>query len=106
MAEKKTVAVGPVPGCQSQAARVEAREAREKLKTSDDPAALRKSVKAQAVHEAASTFKSVVRDWHDDQAARRDATTAVRVLALLAAHIFPCLGARPMASIKPDALLS
>jgi integrase len=63
--------------------------------------AVRKASKAQAAHEAVNTFEAVARDWHQHQAARWDAETARRILASLAADIFPTLGARPMASIKP-----
>ena len=82
-------------------ARDQAADARTVLASGGDPGALRKAGKAQAAHEAANTFEAVARDWRQHQAGRWEPDTAGRILASLAADIFPTLGARPMASIKP-----
>lgn len=99
--KEKLLALGVHPGVGLKDARDKATEARKVLQSGGDPAALRKTSKAQASHEAANTLEAVARDWHQHQAARWEPATAARVLASLAADIFPTLGARPMASIKP-----
>lgn len=99
--KEKLLALGVYPAVGLKDARNQANAARETLKAGGDPGALRKTDKAQAAHDAANTLEAVARAWHQHQAARWDSATAARVLASLAADIFPTLGARPMASIKP-----
>ena len=99
--QEKKLALGVYPAVGLQDARDQAAEARKVLQAGDDPGAVRKASKAQATHEAVNTFEAVARDWHKHQAARWEPETAGRILASLAADIFPALGARPMASIKP-----
>lgn len=99
--KEKLLALGVYPAVSLKAARDQANAAREMLNGGGDPGALRKTDKAQAAHDAANTLEAVARAWHQHQAARWDAATAARVLASLAADIFPTLGARPMATIKP-----
>ena len=99
--KEKKLALGVYPAVGLKDARDQAAEARKVLQAGDDPGAVRKASKAQATHEAVNTFEAVARDWHKHQAARWEPETAGRILASLAADIFPALGARPMASIKP-----
>ena len=99
--KEKKLAFGVYPAVGLKDARDQAAEARKVLQAGDDPGAVRKASKAQATHEAVNTFEAVARDWLKHQAARWEPETAGRILASLAADIFPALGARPMASIKP-----
>lgn len=99
--KEKRLALGVYPAVGLKDARDQATEARKVLQNGGDPGELRKASKAQAAHEAVNTLEAVARDWHQHQAARWEPDTAGRVLASLANDIFPMLGARPMASIKP-----
>lgn len=99
--KEKLLALGVYPAVGLKDARDLATEARTVLASGADPGALRKAGKAQAAHESANTFEAVARDWHQHQAARWEPETAGRILASLVADIFPALGARPMANIKP-----
>lgn len=99
--KEKLLALGVYPAVGLKDAREQAADARAVLSSGGDPSALRKAGKAQAAHEAANTFEAVARDWHQHQASRWEPDTAGRILASLAADIFPTLGARPMAGIKP-----
>lgn len=99
--KEKLLALGVYPGVGLKDARDQASEARKVLQAGGDPGGLRKAGKVQAAHESANTLEAVARDWHQHQASRWETETAGRVLASLAADIFPTLGARPMASIKP-----
>ena len=99
--KEKLLALGVYPAVGLKDAREQAADARTVLASGGDPGAVRKAGKAQAAHEAANTFEAVARDWHRHQAARWEPETGARILASLAADIFPTLGARPMASIKP-----
>lgn len=99
--KEKLLALGVYPAVGLKDARDQASAARKVLQDGGDPGELRKASKAQAAHEAVNTLEAVARDWHQHQAARWEPETAGRVLASLAADIFPTLGARPMASVKP-----
>jgi len=99
--KEKLLALGVYPAVGLKDARDQAADARTMLASGGDPSERRKATKAQAVHESINTFEAVARAWHQHQAARWEPETAGRVLGSLAADIFPTLGARPMASIKP-----
>ena len=104
--KEKRLAFGVYPAVTLKAARDRAAEARKVLEAGDDPGLLRKAEKAKAVHESINTLETVCRDWHKHQAARWEPETAGRVLASLATDIFPALGARPLASIKPGEIMA
>jgi integrase len=76
-------------------------EARKLLALGDDPGALKKAEKAQALVDVANTFEAVAREWHQHQSASWGAGHALRVLKSLEADAFPDIGARPIAHIKP-----
>jgi len=99
--KEKLLALGVYPVVGLKEARDRASEARKLLQGGADPSEQRKADKAQAAHESVNTFEAVARDWHQHQASRWEPATAGRILASLAADIFPDLGSRPMASIKP-----
>ena len=104
--KEKRLALGVYPTTGLKDARNQADAARKLLHAGTDPGALRKANKVQSAHDAVNTFEAVARAWHKHQAARWDATTGARVMASLAADIFPTLGDRPMASIKPGEIQS
>lgn len=99
--KEKRLALGVYPAVGLKDAREQATAARKLLQAGDDPGAVRKADRLQASHDAATTLEAVAREWHQHQRGRWEADTAARVLASLEADIFPALGARPMASIKP-----
>lgn len=104
--KEKRLAFGVYPAVTLKAARDRAAEARKVLEAGDDPGELRKAEKAKAVHESVNTLEAVSRDWLAHQAARWDHDTAGRIRASLQADIFPTLGARPMASVKPGEIMA
>lgn len=99
--KENRLALGVYPAVSLKEARDKANQARKLLEAGQDPSAQRKADKAQEAHETANTLEAVTRDWHQHQSSRWERATAARVLASLEANIFPTLGARPMASIKP-----
>lgn len=104
--KEKRLALGVYPAVGLREARELASQARASLQAGDDPGALRKAGKAQAVHEAANTLKAVAADWMKHQASRWEPDTAARIRASLVADVFPTLGDRPMAGIKPGELMA
>ena len=104
--KEKLLAMGVYPAVSLKDARAQAAAARELLQAGEDPAQQRKAEKAKTAHESANTFQAVAADWMKHQASRWEADTAARIRASLEADIFPTLGARPMASIKPGEIMA
>lgn len=104
--KEKLLALGVYPAVGLKDARAQAAAAREALQAGDDPGQQRKADKARAAHESANTLQAVAVDWMKHQASRWEAETAARIRASLEADVFPTLGARPMASIKPGEIMA
>lgn len=104
--KEKLLALGAYPAVSLKEARDQATAARKLIQSGEDPGALRKAKKAKATQEAGNTLEIVSRDWLRHQADRWESVTADRVKASLEADIFPALGARPMASIKPGEVMA
>ena len=104
--KEKRLAFGVYPDVSLKDARARRDQARRALEAGTDPGEQRKAIKAKAAHESANTLEAVTRDWLAHQADKWAPRTHVRILASLAADIFPTLGARPMASITPRELMA
>lgn len=98
---EKLLALGVYPEVSLKEARELAGEARKLLADGLDPGAERKAGKAQAAHDAVNTLEVVARDWLKHQAGRWQRGTADAIRASLESNVFPKLGARPLASIRP-----
>lgn len=103
---EKRLAFGVYPEVGLKAARDKANHARKALQDGCDPGEQRKAEKAKVIHENANTLEAVARDWLKHQAARWATITHDRIRASLEADIFPTLGARPIASIKPGEIMA
>lgn len=77
------------------------REAAELLAGGADPLAAWSADKARSLRDAAATFEAVAREWLGHQASGWTAGTLAAIRAGLEAEVFPTLGARPMASLRP-----
>lgn len=104
--KEKLLALGVYPSVSLKVARELANEARKALHDGTDPGQLRKEQKTKDSHEAVNTLEAVSRDWLTHQAARWAVVTRERIQASLAADIFPALGFRPIASIKPGEIMA
>ena len=104
--KEKLLAFGVYPALSLKSARDLAATAKKTMQGGADPGQLRKDAKTKATHEAANTFEAVARDWLAHQAARWAVITRDRIRASLEADIFPTLGARPIASIKPGEIMA
>ena len=104
--KEKRLAFGVYPAVSLKDARDLAASARKVMHGGGDPGELRKTDKAKAAHEAVNTFEAAARGWLVHQSARWAAVTVARITASLEADIFPELGGRPMASIKPGEVMA
>src|SRR5690606_609655 len=64
-----------------------------------------KAAKLQAAYEAVNTLEAVANDWMTHQSSRWDPVTEARVRASLTADVFPVLGSRTLASIRPGEVM-
>jgi hypothetical protein len=104
--KEKKLSFGVYPEIGLKAARDQASEARKTLKGGRDPGEVRKAEKAKIVQETVNTLEAVSRDWLMHQAARWAPITLARIRASLEADVFPTLGARPIASVKPGEVMA
>ena len=100
--KEKRLALGVHPEVTLRDARERAGKARQQLAAGTDPGAERKAARAQAVHDAANTLRAVADEWMQHQAARWEPGTAEKIRRSLELHVFPRLGGRPLASIRPS----
>lgn len=82
------------------------REAAELLDAGADPATTWRDRKARSEREAEATFEAVAREWLGHQSARWGEGTLTMIRRSLEADVFPALGARPMAALRPRDVLA
>lgn len=104
--KENMLAFGVYPAVALKAAREQAAEARALIRAGLDPAEVRQAVKAKEAHDHANTLEAVALDWIAHQSSRWSANHRERIKGSLESDIFPRLGARPLASIKPGEVLA
>lgn len=82
------------------------REAAELIDAGADPAATWHARRVRAERDAGATFEAVAREWLGHQSARWGEHTAGMVRRSMEADIFPTLGARPMADLRPREIMA
>lgn len=102
---EKLLALGVYPEVSLKAARERREDARRVLASGNDPGDLKKAAKVQAVREAAATFEAVARDWLAHQSAAWTEGTLVAIRTSLEKAVFPKVGARPMAQMRPSEIM-
>jgi integrase len=99
--KENRLALGVYPAVGLKDAREKAEAARKVIQSGADPAALRDARRAEQAHEAANTLQAVAAAWLAHQSDRWNPDTKARIWQTLKADVFPELGHRPMADIKP-----
>lgn len=99
--KEKRLAFGVYPEVSLKAARERRDEARQLLAKGLDPMAVRREAEAQATREAEVTFEGVAREWLAHQSGKWAAGTLAAIRTSLEAEVFPRIGARPMALLRP-----
>lgn len=99
--KEKRLSFGVYPEVSLKAARERQTEARAALARGDDPAAVKREAEARALADAKVTFEAVAREWLGHQSGRWIADTLDTIRKSLEADVFPKIGARPMAQIRP-----
>lgn len=104
--KEKRLSLGTYPDVGLAAARTRRDEARKLLADGVDPSEHRKAAKATRVERASNSYEAVAREWHAKQAPSWVKGHSVKILRRQEADIFPWLGGRPVAEIKPRELLT
>jgi integrase len=99
--KEKRLAFGVYPEVSLKTARERRTEARAMLDRGDDPAAVKRRAQAKAEREALATFEAVAREWLGHQSAGWADRTLNAIRTSLEAEVFPKIGARPMAHVRP-----
>jgi len=99
--KERRLAFGVYPEVSLKTARERRTEARAILDRGDDPGAAKRDALAQAERETAASFEAVAREWLGHQSAGWAAGTLNMIRKSLEAEVFPSIGARPMAHLRP-----
>lgn len=106
LGKEKRLALGGYPDVSLKEARTKTDDARRLLANGVDPSENRKAQKAARVESAANSFETVAREWITKQSPKWAPTQVKKVNGIFTNNLFPWLGRRPIAEIKPPELLA
>jgi integrase len=104
--KEKRLALGVYPAVGLRDARDKATDAKRQMQDGQDPGALRKAEKVRGALESVNTLEAVTNAWLAHQTDRWEAQTEGAIRASLVANVFPALGDRAVASIKPSEVMA
>lgn len=104
--KRKTLALGTYPEVSLAKARARREKARVQLADGVDPSAAKREEKAEQAAASVNTFKAVALEWHAMKEKGCAANTSKKRLTQLENHIFPAIGSRPVADVKPPEILA
>lgn len=103
--KEKLISLGVYPDISLKEARQRRDAARNLLAHDVDPSAARKAERAAAANRATNSFEAVAREWLAKHGANWVPAYAERQTRLFERDLFPWLGGRPIAEIRPPELL-
>ena len=103
--KEKLLALGSFPDVSIDEARDKRREARKLLADGVDPSQHKQERRRVEKLNASNSFEAIAREWHETNKAKWTEQHGARILRRLEANIFPALGKRPIAEIKPAEIL-
>lgn len=104
--KEKLYAIGVYPDVSLAEARHQRDEVRKILAAGGDPGETRKSDKLAQKLATETTFEAIAREWHKQKADRWSPRYRDEIIDTFEKDIFPYIGKRPIAEIKPMELLS
>ncbi|QBR49690.1 integrase arm-type DNA-binding domain-containing protein [Erwinia sp. QL-Z3] len=105
MGREKLLSIGVYPDVSLAVARQKRDEARRSLAAGDDPGAIKKAEKQARKIATANTFEAIAREWHKAKADRWSLSYREEIISTFEKDIFPYIGIKPIADIKPLELL-
>ncbi|QBH98444.1 DUF4102 domain-containing protein [Limnobaculum zhutongyuii] len=103
--KEKLLAVGVYPDTSLADARLKREEARKLIAAGEDPSEQRKAEKQAQKVSVENTFEAIAREWHKSKADRWSIRYRDEIISTFEGDIFPFIGKRPIADIKPMELL-
>ena len=104
--KEKRLALGAYPQITLAEARGRRGQARKLLSEGIDPSEQRKADKAAHKERTENNFEAVTREWAKKQSSIWTPAYAERLLSRFERDVFPAIGKRPIAEIKPTELLA
>lgn len=103
---EKRISLGVYPDVGLALARERRDDARQLIANGVDPSSHRKAVREARVEAAANSFEVVAREWFDRWKRDKAPKHSEKVIRRLERDVFPWLGTRPIADIRPPELLT
>jgi integrase len=103
--KEKLLSLGIYPDVSLADAREKRDQARKFIAADTDPSEIRKATKAAKLERAANSFEVIARMWLTKYASNLSTATAEKNLRLFERDIFPWIGARPIAELRPKEIL-
>jgi hypothetical protein len=103
--KEKMLSIGVYPDVSLADAREKRKEARKTLASGGDPGEVKKAEKLSQKLSIANTFEAIAREWHQHKADRWSLRYREEIIDTFEKDIFPHIGKRPIAEIKPMELL-
>ncbi|HAG4414381.1 TPA: tyrosine-type recombinase/integrase [Salmonella enterica] len=103
--KEKMLSIGVYPDVSLADARQKRDEARKILAAGGDPGEVKKAEKLAQKLSTENTFEAIAREWHKQKADRWSPRYRDEIIDTFEKDIFPYLGRRPIAEIKPMELL-
>lgn len=104
--KQKTLALGVYPDVSLAQARARRDKAREQLADGVDPGTAKREERQARAGAAENTFQVVALELHAMKAKSCAANTSAKMLTQMENHIFPAIGSRPIAEVKPPEILA
>lgn len=102
----KTLSIGVYPEIGLQMARERHEEARALLARGIDPSIYKKELQAASSATESNSFEAVAREWFIQHLAHKSQTHIKRTTSYLERDVFPHIGNRPVAELKPRELIA
>lgn len=103
--KEKTLSLGVYPDVSLADAREKRDQARKVIAAGSDPSEVRKANKASRTEHTANSFEVITRIWLKNYSANLSTATSEKNLRLFERDIFPWIGAKPIADLKPKDIL-
>ncbi len=102
---RRNLSFGTYPDVSLADARAKRDQARKLVAAGEDPSEIRKATKAAKIDRAANSFEIIARMWLAKHARELSASTAEKNQRLFERDIFPWIGGRPIAELRPKEIL-
>ena len=103
--KEKSLSFGTYPEVSLADARGKRDQARKVIAAGSDPSEILKATKAGKNEKNANSFEIITRDWLKNYSANLSKATSDKNLRLFERDIFPWIGAKPIAELKPKEIL-